>query len=254
MATAQLENIAPLRALNRRTTQLLQWAFIVLAVGALLVVIGLLLTTILLIPRIHPLFALYDLVGKGLIIIGGLGVVAAAVMSLRAFTRRKENDLALLTGDVLNQSNSFDGRYSFIRNINRPGLGYIDAVLLGPPGALVFRILDTAGNLANESAHWMIQGKDDQWAPFPINPTKQAVDDIQAIRNYLTKKGLGEVPVFGIIVFTAGPGAVKIAEKEPVVPISHLHSLVQNLSKQYLTKTDRIPQEMVTATRRLLLE
>jgi len=39
-----------------------------------------------------------------------------------------------------------------------------------------------------------------------------------------------------------------------VVPISHLHSLLQNLSEQYLAKQDRIPQETVTAVRRLLLE
>ena len=127
-------------------------------------------------------------------------------------------------------------------------------MLLGPPGVLVFRILEDAGNLANEGANWMMQNKDGLWAPFRINPTKQAVEDIQSLRNYLTKKGLGEVPVFGIIVFTAGPGVVQIAEKESLVPISHLHSLVQNLGKQFLTKTDRIPQEMVTATRRLLLD
>lgn len=248
-----MENIAPLRALNRRSTLLLQWAFIVLAVSALLAVVGLLLTTILLIPRIHPLFAIYDLAGKALIIMGVVGIAAAAAMAIRAFTRRKENDLALLTGDVLNQSNAFDGRYSFIRNINRSGLGYIDAVLLGPPGVLVFRILEDGGNFANEAANWMVQNKQGEWTPFRVNPTKQVVDDIQSLRNYLTRKGLGDVPVFGIIIFTAGPGVVQIAEKEPVVLISHLHSLVQHLGKQYLAKIDRIPQEMVTATRRLLL-
>ena len=119
-----MENIAPVRALNRRSTQLLQMAFIVLALGVLLTVIGALLTTILLIPRIHPLFWLYDLAGNGLLIIGIVVVIVAIIIGIRALTRRKENDLALMTGDVLNQSNYFDGRYSFIRNINRSGLGY----------------------------------------------------------------------------------------------------------------------------------
>jgi hypothetical protein len=248
-----MENIAPVRALNRRSTELLQMGFIVLAIGVLLTVVGALLTTILLIPRTHPLFWLYDLVGNGLWWIGVIVILIAIVIGIRALTRRKENDLALMTGDVLNQSNYFDGRYSFIRNINRSGLGYIDAVLLGPPGALVFRILNSKGNYANEGANWLRQNKTGEWLPFSTNPTKEAVDDIQHLRDYLTKNRLDSVPVFGIIVFTAGTGAVQIAEKEPVVPISHLHSLVQNLSGQFLAKPDRISQETVTATRRLLL-
>jgi hypothetical protein len=249
-----MENIAPVRALNRRSTQLLQLGFIVLAVGVLLTVVGALLTTILLIPRIHPLFWLYDLVGNGLWVVGVITIVIALIIGIRALTRRKENDLALMTGDVLNQSNYFDGHYSFIRNINRSGLGYIDAVLIGPPGALVFRILNSNGNYANEAANWLKQNKQGEWLPFATNPTKEAVDDIQHLRDYLARNRLDSVPVFGIIVFTAGPGAVQIAEKDPVVPISHLHSLLQNLSVQFLAKQDRIPQETVTATRRLLLD
>jgi hypothetical protein len=249
-----MENIAPVRALNRRSTQLLQMSFIVLAVGVLLTVIGALLKTILLIPRVHPLFWLYELTGNGLFIGGIVVIIIAIIIVIRALTRRKENDLALMTGDVLNQSNYFDGRYSFIRNINRSGLGYIDAVLLGPPGALVFRILDSKGNYANEGANWLKQNKENEWLPFSTNPTKEAVDDIQHLRDYLAKQRLESVPVFGIIVFTAGPSAVQIAEKAPVVPISHLHSLLHNLNGQYLAKQDRIPQETVTATRRLLLE
>ena len=35
-----MENIAPVRALNRRSTQLLQMGFIVLAIGILLTVVG----------------------------------------------------------------------------------------------------------------------------------------------------------------------------------------------------------------------
>jgi len=249
-----MENIAPIRALNRRSTQLLQMGFIVLAVGVLLTVVGALLTTILLIPRIHPLFWLYDFSGNALLLIGVIVILVAIIIGVRALTRRKENDLAMLTGDVLNQSNYFDGRYSFIRNINRSGLGYIDAVLLGPPGALVFRILNASGNYANEAANWLKQNKQGEWLPFATNPTKEAVDDIQHLRDYLARNRLENVPVFGIIVFTAGPGAVQIAEKDSIVPITHLHTLVQNLSGQFLAKQDRIPQETVTATRRLLLE
>jgi hypothetical protein len=249
-----MENIAPVRALNRRSTQLLQMGFIVLAIGVLLTVVGALLTTILLIPRIHPLFWLYELTANALLVIGIVVIIVAIIIGVRALTRRKENDLAMLTGDVLHQSDYLDGRYSYIRNINRSGLGYIDAVLLGPPGALVFRILNNTGNYANEGANWLKQNKHGEWLPFSTNPTKEAVDDIQHLRDYLTRHRLESVPVFGIIVFTGSPNAVTISEKNAVVPISHLHTLLQNLNGQFLANQERISQETVTATRRLLLE
>jgi hypothetical protein len=249
-----MENVAPVNALNRRSRQLFQWSFIIFAVGALVFVLAVLFGTIRLIPSIHPLSWFYDLVTNTFYFVGLIVMAVAIMMAIRAFTRRKENDLALTTGNIINQSGYFDGRYSFIRNINRSGLGYIDAILIGPPGALVFRILDNTGNFANESANWMAQNSRGEWVPARINPTRQCVDDIQHLRQYLTRHNLGTVPIFGLIVFTASEGGVRIAEKDSIVLISHLHSVVQNLSKQYLAKVDRIPQETVTAVRRLLLE
>ena len=187
--------------------------------------------------------------------VGIVVIIIAIIIGIRALTRRKENDLALLTGDVLNQSNYFDGRYSYIRNINRSGLNYIDAVLLGPPGALVFRILNNSGNYANEAANWLKQNKQGEWLPFSTNPTKEAVDDIQHLRDFLTKNRLESVPVFGIIVFTAGARrGTNCRKRTRSYPLAIYIPLLQNLSGQFLAKQDRIPQETVTATRRLLLE
>ena len=75
-----MENIAPIRALNRRSTQLLQMGFIVLAVGVLLTVVGALLTTILLIPRIHPLFGLYEFSGNALWVVGIIVILLAIII------------------------------------------------------------------------------------------------------------------------------------------------------------------------------
>ncbi len=250
-----MDNIAPVRALNRRSTQLLQLGFIVLAVGVLMTVLGLVFTTILLLPRTHPLFWVYDIITSFLLYGGIVVVILAIAMGIRALTRRKENDLALLTGEYLTQTGTFDNRYSFIRNINKPGIGYIDAVLLGPPGVLVFRILDSQGNFANEAGNWLrLNPKDNEWLPWKINPTQETVEDVKRLREFMARKNLADVPVFGIIVFTAGPGAAQIAEKNPVVQISHLHTLGQNLGKQYLAKPDRVPVEWAAAVRRLLLE
>lgn len=249
-----MDNVAPVRALNRRSTQLLQIGFVVLAVGIFLAMVGLLLVSIPLIPTQHQLFIPYDLFFKFLFIIGLIVVVVGIALIIRSLTRRKENDLAMLTGDVMGQSGYFDGRYSFIRNINRPGLGYIDAVLIGPPGALVFRIVDNVGAFANEGGNWLKQDANGEWIPFQINPTKEAVDDIQALRQYLKRQKLEEIPVFGIVVFTADMRDSTVAQRDPVVPISHLDDLVQVLGQQYLVKQDRISQENVTTLRRLLLD
>ncbi len=247
-----MENVAPLRALNRRSRQLLQLGFVVLAIGAFVTVVSMAIGTIRLLPPSHPLFELYNLVANILFWIGVIILVIGIAMIIRALTRRKENDLALMTGDALGQSGYFDNSYTFIRNINRSGLGYIDGVLVGPPGVLVFRILGNSGAFGNEAKDWLVQNAKGEWAPFRTNPTREAVDDIQSVRDYLAKHKLGDVPVFGIIVFTSQDA--QVFEKEPVVPISLLHSLVENLGKHYLVKKDRITPQVAVAVRRLLLD
>lgn len=247
-----MDNVAPSRALNRRSTHLLQVGFVVLAIGVFLTIVGLLMVTIPLFPPNHSLYGVYNIVGD---IVFGLGLIVALVgvgLAIRAVTRRKENDLANHTGQFLAQF--LDGRYTFIRNINRPTLGYIDAVLVGPPGVLVFRIVDNEGSFANEASNWLKQNATGEWVPLGFSPTKEAVTDIQSVRQYLAKKNLAQVPVFGVVVFIKDPTRVQIVEKEPVVPISLLPSLYTNLGRDYLSKQDRIPQEVVTAIRRFMLE
>jgi len=247
-----MENVAPSRSLNRRSTQLLQLGFVVLAVGVFLTIVGLLMVTIPLFPPNHSLYGLYNIVGDLVFVIGLIVALVGVAMAIRAVTRRRENDLALVTGQFLSQF--LDGRYTFIRNINRAGLGYIDAVLVGPPGALVFRILDNTGAFANETSNWLKQNQTGEWVPLGFSPTKQAVEDIQSVRQYLARRNLADVPVFGIVVFTRDSSRVQVVEKNPVVPISLLPSLYDNLGRDYLSKPDRIPQEIVTAIRRFLLE
>lgn len=247
-----MENVAPSRSLNRRSTHLLQVGFVVLAIGVFLTIVGLLMVTIPLFPPNHSLYGLYNVAGNIVFLIGLVVALVGVGMAIRAVTRRKENDLALMTGQFLDQY--LDGRYAFIRNINRSGLGYIDAVLVGPPGVLVFRILDNVGSFANETSNWLKQNATGEWVPLGFSPTKEAVDDIQSIRQYLAKRNLGDVPVFGIVVFIRDSSRVQIVEKQPVVPISLLPSLYENLGRDYLSKPDRIPQEVVTVIRRFLLE
>ncbi len=249
-----MQNIAPVRSLNRRSQQLLQFGFVVLAIGALVTIVSIAAGTIQLLPPSHPMYRLYTLIANVLFWGGVVVLLIGLAMIIRALTRRRENDLATATGNVLVQSGYFNGNYTFIRNINRPGLGYIDAVLVGPPGVLVFRILGDRGAFANEGGNWMKQNAKGDWTPFRINPTKQAIVDIQSVRTYLAKNKLDDREVFGIIVFTADPQAVTVFDKEAVVPVSLLHNLVENLGKNYLAKLDRMTPQTAQSIRKLLLD
>lgn len=247
-----MENTAPSRALVRRAYQLLQLSFIIVAVSVFLIIVALLAFIIPPFPPSHPTFGLFD-TARTLLFFLGIGVALAGVgLALRAVTRRRENDLALMTGNYLAQY--LDNQYVFIRNINRPGLGYIDAVLIGPPGALVFRILNNAGVFANERSSWLVQNRRGDWAPFGINPTNQTIEDVGHLRIYLAKHGLGDIQVYGVIVFIPDESRVVIHQKEPVVPISRLDSLFDTLRGNYLARQDRTPPQAVAALRRLLLD
>lgn len=246
-----MENVAPARALARRSYSLLQLAFVVVAIGIFISVVALLGFAIPPIPPSHPQYGLFNFGRTALLILGAAVGLLGLGMAIRAFTRRQENNLALITGDAL--APQFDGRHSFIRNINRSGLGYIDAVMIGPPGALVFRILDSTGSLANEAAEWMKQNAAGQWTPFGFSPTRQVVEDVDHLRVYFEKNGL-DIPVFGVVVFIGDESLVTIAQRDPVVPVSHLPTLVHNLQANYLANPNRISQTLVTRARRLLLD
>jgi hypothetical protein len=243
-----MRNVAPTRSLARWARQLLQLSFLVVAAGAFMTALGLALYII-------PLMqenALYNFVRGFLFIVGIIIVLAGIGIAVRAIIRSQhtDNDLAIVTGDFLQQY--LDDRYTFIRNISKRGLGYVDAILVGPAGALVFRILDNSGVYANEAAGWLVQEKG-QWKPARIKPTKEAVDDIQHLRDYLAQNNLAQVPVFGIIVFTKDPNQVQIMVKEPVVPVTHLNALYENLTKNYLA-VERIDTQLAEAAVRVLYD
>lgn len=245
-----MENVAPARALARRARQLLQWAFVIFSIGILLVVIGAVAFVIQLLPDSHPSFGLYHLLASVAFVAGVILVLAGLGMAIRAFTRRTENDLALLAGEFLQRQ--LDNQYVFIRNINRFGLGYIDAVLLGPPGVLVFRILDEQGGFANEKSKWLryVNG---QWKTMRSSPTQQALDDIEHLRTYLQRRQLN-VEIFGIVMFIGSESEVELHLNTPTVPVAHLTTMLNVLLPNYFNRMDRLQPQQIKTIRRLLLE
>jgi hypothetical protein len=182
-------------------------------------------------------------------VFGVLIILVAVGLAIRALTWKKDNDLAVVTGRFLEQY--LNDRYTFIRNISKREIGYVDAVLVGPPGVLVFRILNERGVFANEGPNWLKQNKKGEWLPAGIDPTREAIADIRKTREFLAKHKLGEIPVYGVVVFIVEPPYAQLMAKEPTVPLTHLKSLNDNLQTNYLAK-DRIELNTVTAIVRLL--
>ncbi|MDX2141133.1 MAG: nuclease-related domain-containing protein [Chloroflexota bacterium] len=246
-----MHNVVPSRALARRSRQLLALALLVGALGAFVIAIGILLLMIPLVAEGSTSFGVYNLFRTGLLLLGGLLFLVAIGLAVRAATWRTDNEEAQVVARTL--APQLDARYHFIRNLSRRDLGYIDAVLVGPPGVLTFRILDARGVFANEGADWLVQSRRGDWQPWRISPTRQVVEDIRKLRELLTTMNLGDVPVYGVIVFVRESPQVQLQGNAPLVPPTHLSSLYNNLLPNYLAK-ERIDARRIADTVRTLYQ
>jgi hypothetical protein len=246
-----MHNVAPSRALSRRQRQLVIIAFVAAALGAFIAVAGVALFFIEVVGTTSPNYGLYGCVRGGMVIGGIIAFLVGAGLGVRAATLKTDNDLAMVTGRYI--SRFFDARFHFIRNVNKPRIGYIDAVLIGPPGVLVFRIMGNTGIFANEGANWLRQDTRGQWVPAGVEPTREAVEDVRKLREFVQAQNLGDVPVYGVVLFTKEEPAARIATQEPTVPVAHLSNLIQTLTPNYLAK-ERIDAQRVERLARLLYE
>ncbi|MCC7205690.1 MAG: hypothetical protein IT323_00190 [Anaerolineae bacterium] len=177
-----------------------------------------------------------------------LGIVGIIFM-IRALTMRMENESALQVGQILERE--LDQRYSYIRNISRRGLGYIDALLIGPPGALVFRIVEKPGVYLNEGSDWLERPEGKPFVLSRLNATRECVNDVYALRNFLQRRNLAMVPVYAIVVFSH-PN-VQVSARQPVVPVADLQTLLRVMRSDFLAET-RVDQAAVDATVKAVYE
>ena len=247
-----MRNMTPSRALSRRANNERTLAFLGAAVGIFLIVLGVFFMVVPLSGPNDPGYSLYLLIRSGLIGLGVLLVVGAVALGIRAFTYRGDNDLAQMTARVLGPA--LDDRFTYIRSVNRRGIGYVDAVLVGPPGVLVFRILDDAGVFFNEGQNWLEAdpGRGPQaWKPASIKPTAECFADMKRLDAFLTGKGLARLPVFGVIVFTRDVPQVRLSTREPALPSASFSGLMATLYSTYLTQ-DRLDPARAEQIVRLL--
>jgi hypothetical protein len=243
-------NTAPSRSLGRRTRQLLLFAFLSVSLGAFLLSVGVLLYLILFAAVGSTGYLIQRGISYTLLTTGGGAVLLGLFFLVRALVRRRENDLAAITGDHLSQY--LDERYRFIRNINRPALGYIDAVLVGPPGILVFRILDVKGAFINDKNSWARKSRQGEFMPWRVNPTQEAVVDVRAVRDFLKQHKIPQPEVFGVVVFIPNEPHLTFQTKNPVVPITHLTDLLDTLKQTYLQQERITPRTIQQVTKLLM--
>ena len=240
-------NVAPSRAITRRARDYLQIAAIAISLG---IFIGFLAIAMFVVPFVNEnssAFGAYDIIRSGLFLLAGvLGVVGLGLI-VRAMTLKTENSLARIVGDSLAlQLGSRAPQFKFIRNINKRGVGYVDAVLIGPPGVLVFRITDIEGEFLNEKGKWLKRARSGRLETMRFNPTQDVIDDMKTIKDYLEMREFKDVPMFGVVVFMKDAPQVKLDRKDAVIPVTHLSGLQQYLRDGFLAK-DRIDVKKASA-------
>ncbi|TVR22014.1 MAG: NERD domain-containing protein [Anaerolineaceae bacterium] len=235
-----MRSIIPSHIVTRRTITFFQIAFLLISLGIFCGIMGLALFvtadddpgTLVSLAQVTLLF------GGVLIGLAGVG------FAIRAATIKPDNTLAITVGNHMRDL--FDDSYIYIRNLSKRRLGYIDALLIGKPGVLVFRIVGQTGKFLNEGGHWMKANAQGHWKPLSFNPTKEAIDDVQALRRYLVAHGQADIPVYGIVVFVESDPDAHLTLKNPVVPATHMTSLHHRLKQNYLAR-ERIEQRTVEA-------
>ncbi|MCA9915873.1 MAG: NERD domain-containing protein [Anaerolineae bacterium] len=245
-----MRNVVPRVALARRSRNLLLGSVLIFLLGAVAIVIAFFMHTVPLVVPANPNYGLYVAARSGVMVLGVALLLLAAIAAIRALTWKQDNALAEAIGDAL--LDFLDERYVYIRNVSRSALGYIDAVLVGPPGVLVFRITQRSGVFYNEGARWMKQRDKGSWRTLRWSPTKEVVVDVEKVRQFLEARSLPDVPVFGVIVFTEEEPATLVTTDQPVVPVLQPHELSYGLEDTYFSKKDRIDQLTANKTATLL--
>ncbi len=238
-----MRNISPAHVMVNQAHNLLVSGLLLGLGGLVVLALSLLLYVVPL-----SLAAWYRALKIGLLVLGGVLLLAAAVQVVRGLRVPRENPYALALAGVLERF--LDYRYTFIRNIGRRGLGYVDALLIGPNGALVIYFLRRKGAFVSERNLWL-EHSGQTLVPARDNPTQEAVKDVNALRAFLGQHGLADVPVYAVIVVVDPHTAV--TARQPVVPVAHMHNVQMALYDNYLA-AERIRPDRVAGVVRAIME
>lgn len=144
-----------------------------------------------------------------------------------------------------------DSRHLVLRNhsIQADLVTKPDAVIIGPGGVMVLKLVDEPGIFRCEHELWLKRSAGRDFQSWRRNPTREVVQELDVLREYLASKQLQNVPIDAFIVFTHPE--VEISVRTPVVAVTTLDYLPYELRHGYLLN-DRISMELLRKTRREL--
>jgi len=225
-----MKNIAPKRAITRQAYQFIVFGGAGLAFGAFLVTVAQVLPRLPLTAPGSSSEATLLTVAALLTPLGVLSAIIGVIALVRGLTFRRDNHLAQRVADAL--APALDESYTFIRNVNKVRY-YVDGILVGPPGVLIFRIVDRGGTLLHEGDRWLKPSPDGGWLPAGFHATRECVADMKAIKNTLAGKGVNIEAVFGVVVII---GRATISEKQPKLPSATLETVLERVRAGYMAK------------------
>jgi hypothetical protein len=231
-----MNNIVPRLELSRRQRQWIVVGMVIAVFGGFVGMIWLAMTVIPLVVEANPGYGAF-IFARGLaLFVAIVALVVGVVVVVRGVTWRGENEQAKMIGRAI--APNLDERYTFIRNVNKFGLGYIDAVLLGPPGVLVFRVLSDEGSFLNEGSSWAKKNRNGEYMPLSYNPTTQCLTDVRSLAEFYERRGILNPAqiVFGVVVFTHDPSRVELRVQQPEVPVAHINTVLNTLATTYFAQ------------------
>ena len=232
---APMRSLSPGGGISRQVRRRLQSAILVVSGGSFVALIGLVLSLIPLVGREGSFARIYLSSTQGLMIGGVILALLGLWLAGRAYWQRDDGDsLARHTAVTLRQQ--LDSRFTLITRLNVRGLSGIDALIAGPPGLLVLRLLDMSGDLYQEHGHWLQQSKRGDFIPLSFNPTHELLRDIERLRSQLAKRDMVDFPVFGAIVSTRPSSELQYHSSGEIIPVAYLSSLAESLAQNYLRR------------------
>ena len=222
-----------------------------MATGCLTTLAALVLVAFGVVLMLFPLFegALQTIVNIGAFAVGGALLVFGIFYFGKGVGSVTYDPRGARLAQVL--STVLDGRHILVREPAQPGLdARLDALVIGPGGIMVFKLVDEPGIYRCEGDLWLQRPPGKDFQVWLRNPTREFLPEIDRLRAYLNKRDLGSVPLSTLIVFT-DPHA-SISARAPAVPITTLFNLPVELHNGYLLRP-RIDEDLQDRTRRAFL-
>lgn len=245
LTQTKMRNLSPGGSISRQALNLLKNAILAVSGGTLIAIIGLAVSVIPLVGREGSFTKLYEISTQAFMIVGVILASSGLWLVGCAYRRRKLDD-KFFREVAVKLCDQFDSRFTYISNLNVRGLKGIDAVIVGPPGLLVLRLLDNRGDLYQEHGYWLQQGKKGDFIPLNFNPARELLSDIRRLRSKLAQHAMSEFPIFGIIVSLRSSTDVQYHTSGEVFPFSHVSTLVDSLNQNYLGR-ERVTMRAVRA-------